>query len=334
MILRCGIPVKSDIKLKNVVHLIMKRLQIVWICSVIFFNVFASFSSVFAQDQDKIVILRSQDISPYNSAVYGFKDEMDRTFTVSYQEYQLEDYADREDSLMTEIENDRPTLIFAVGTEAAMLAKNNIRDIPVIFSMVLNPVESGVVKSVRHPDDNITGISLKISIEKQFRKIKEIFPNVHKIGMLYDAKNMVGLKKEAESAAENLDLTLVAKAVNSTGEVDDALNEVINEADILWAGVDKLIYNPQSAQHILLATLRNKIPFMAFSSNYVNAGALMALECDYVDIGRQSADLAIKVLNGEKASEIPVVSPRMTRLVINEKTAQLIGVKIPKVTLQ
>jgi putative ABC transport system substrate-binding protein len=287
-----------------------------------------------AESPVSILILRSKDIAPYNNALYGFKEGMDKQLMAIYDDYNLDDFAGRLEPLIEEIEKRKPQLIFVIGTEAAIFAKEHIKDVPIIFSMVLNPIESGIVPSRQEASENITGISLKISVEQQFQKLKEAIPNIQKVGMLYDAKNMVELKEEAEKAASKLGLELVAKPIYSKNDIDGALNDVVREADVLWAGVDTLIYNPQSAQHILLTTLRNKIPFMAFSSNYVNAGALMALECDYTDIGRQASELASKILGGEKVNEIPVHFPRTTRLIVNEKTAQLIGVKLPKVYLQ
>lgn len=287
-----------------------------------------------AAESTSILVLRSKDIAPYNNALAGFKDEVDKEINASYEDYNLDDFSERQSALKEQIDQKNPKIIFAIGTEAATFAKKYIKGVPIIFSMVLNPIESGIVSSLSQTEDNITGISLKISVDKQFDKLKQIIPNIKKIGMLYDAKNMAELKAEAEKAASRLGLELIAKPIYSKNDIDQALNEVVREADVLWAGVDTLIYNPQSAQHILLTTLRNKIPFMAFSSNYVNAGALMALECDYTDIGRQAAEIAVKILNGQKPNEIPVYTPRATRLVVNEKTAQLIGVKLSKIYLQ
>ena len=289
---------------------------------------------VMASD-DRILVIQSRKLNPYNEALEGWKQFFEQeSFPVQYNEYNLEEYANKESELISRIDEEPPRLIFAVGTEAALFSKNNFKDIPIVFAMVLDPVESGIVSSGRGSRENITGVSLKISIEAQFKKLKEVIPKIKVIGMLYDVKNMSRSKEEAQEAADRLKLTLAAKPIYSKTDVDKALAEIVKEADCLWAGVDTFIYNPQSAQHILLWTLRNKIPFMAFSSNYVNAGALLALECDYVDIGRQAAQMAIKILKGEELKSLGIETPRRTRVIINQKTAQLIGVDVPRMSLE
>jgi ABC-type uncharacterized transport system substrate-binding protein len=168
------------------------------------------------------------------------------------------------------------------------------------------------------------------AVKSQFEKLKQALPKITKVGMLYDAKTKTAMKDEAQAAANALGLELIAKPINSKADVASALDDLMGEAQCLWAGVDTMVYNAQSSKYILLTTLRNKIPFMAFSSNYVNAGALMALEADYDDIGRQSADLAIKILNGQNPGSLPVETPRKVKMLTNQNTADVIGVAIPQ----
>lgn len=282
-----------------------------------------------ADSRPSIVILLSKNILPYGNATSGFKSGMrERGFNPLYTNLNLD--AMPETRILRKAMDAAPDLIFAVGTEAALFAKENFSSYPVVFSMVLDPVESNIVESFSYPGGNLTGVALKIKIETQFRKLQQIFPNMRYVGMLYDANKKVALKNEAQRAAEDLGLALIAKPVYSRRDVVGQLDEVLREADVLWAGVDTLIYNPQSAEHILLATLRNNVPFMAFSSPYVKAGALMALECDYVDIGRQSSNLVTKIINGRDPSDIPVEWPRKVKLITNKNTAKEIGVTIPR----
>ncbi len=288
-----------------------------------------------ADEDYRIVIIQSRILTPYNNALRGFTDKVsNETLKTTYTEYNLEDYVGKEQEITENIINIKPSIIFAIGTEAALFSKTNLKENPIIFSMVLDPIGTKIVESFDGPNENITGVYLKISIEDQFRKLKEVIPNLKKVGMLYDANSSTKSKEEAEDAAKKLDLILVAQGVYSKADIDKTLDDILNEVDCLWAGVDTFIYNPQSAQHIILKTLRNKIPFMAFSSNYVNAGALMTLECDYADIGAQAAEIAIKVMKGAKPESISVQAPRKMKLIINQKTAQTIGIKMPRASLE
>jgi putative tryptophan/tyrosine transport system substrate-binding protein len=274
-----------------------------------------------------IAIINSKAIAPYNDAISGFKEQLEKGgYEANFGYYDFKEDAKKE--LIGAITSLRPDIIFAVGTEAALFAKEDAGEFPVVFSMVINPTASKIVDSLEAPGNNLTGVSLDIPIETQFKKLKEFLPDLKKIGMLYDA-NKNKLLEEAGIAANKLGLDLYAKPVYSEAEVIDAVEEVLKESDCLWAGIDPLVYNQQSAKYILMATFRHKKPFMAFSYNYVKAGALFALECDYRDIGRQSAQIAVRILRGEKPDNIPVEPPRKIRMAINQKIAEVINMIIP-----
>jgi putative ABC transport system substrate-binding protein len=247
--------------------------------------------------------------------------------------YDLEEAEGEEKELADKINGEKPDLIFALGTEAALFAKKNLDDIPIIFSMVLNPVKSGIAESLQVPGDNITGVCLNIPVELQFKKLKEIIPDIKRIGYLYDAHKKSVLKDAARQAADKLGLQMISRPIYSREDVPQELSIIIREADCLWAEIDPLVYSPQSARHIILETLKARLPFMAFSFPYVKAGALLAMECDYYDIGKQSAQTAIKILEGQKPGSIPVALPRETRLAINRRTARTIRLTIPEKSL-
>lgn len=288
----------------------------------------------FSAEEPAIAVISSRQIKPYQDALSGFEEELKGNgYKLSPHRYDLDNAKGKEPQLTGEINALKPALIFVIGTEAALFAKENFKDRPIVFSMVLSPAKAGIAKSLTNPGDNLTGVSLDISPEAQFRKLKEILPEVRRVGIIYNAKEGDWIRS-IEEAARKSGLSLVAKPVNAESDVPGKLSEVTKEADCLWAQVDPLIYNTQSSQHILLTLLRDKMPFMVFSAQYVKAGALLALECDYHDIGRQAARIAVRVLNGENAGSIPVVFPERTNLMVNQRTAQLIGINIPKKLLE
>jgi len=288
----------------------------------------------FAVDNPIVIVIRSRDIPPYNEALKGFKKEIKKNFpSLDIKLFDLNEMNLEPDRSMDRVRQSNPKLVFAIGTEAAVFTQKNFSDRPIIFSMVLDPTEYGVIPLVRDLNVNITGVSLNIEIEHQFRKLKEILPTVKRIGMIYNADKKSWLKDEAVQAAKKMGLEIVAEPVYSQKDVFAAIAKVIRGADCLWAAADNLVYNPKSAEHILLMTLRHKIPFISFSTPYVKAGALMAFECDYYEIGRQSARLVQKVLQGQEVAEIPVDAPEKVHLVFNRRTAKMIGVEISQQTL-
>lgn len=283
-------------------------------------------STAFAAQQCRIVIVYSKSMLPYGAASSGFTEEIKQSgYEAVYGRYDVEKYTGKEDALAADILNFRPEVVLVLGTKAAIFAGDKLKEPAVVFSMVLDPSEGGITNAA----GNMTGVSLDIPLELQFRVLAQVVPHARRIGMLYDAARKGAFVEEVRAAAALRRLKVTAKPVYAKDEVKVTLERLLREADCLWAAADSLIYNQQSGRDILLTTLQSRIPFMAFSSYYVKAGALCALECDYKDIGRQSAHLALRILRGEKPQTMPIESPRKTRLVINRMTAAAIGITIP-----
>jgi putative ABC transport system substrate-binding protein len=284
----------------------------------------------FCREARTVHVLFSRSLRPYHEALKGFKEGVRaQGYDVQYREDDISKLAGGEPKLIREINDSKPDAVLAIGTEAALLARDNVKETPVIFTMVLSPLESGVADSVERPGENITGVSLDIPIEEQFDVLKRVLPGIRKVGMLYDVDTKRKMAREASTAAAREGLTIIAKGIRSRTEISQGLDEVLVDADCLWGGVDPMIYNPSTASQIILTTIKKHVPFMAFSANFVRAGALMALECDYFEIGRQTAEVAANIFKGRKPSSIPVGSPKKTILVINMSTARNIGVSIP-----
>jgi putative ABC transport system substrate-binding protein len=221
----------------------------------------------------------------------------------------------------------KPTLLLVLGTEAAVFAQKNMSDIPAVFAMVVNPRESGIVDAQGKTPQHMAGVSLDVPIERQFAMIKEILPQVKTVGMIYDAESKEWVREQAQAAANRLDLQLKSVGLKPPYDAVRVLTEDMKGVDLLWASIDPKIYNANSAKEVLLSTMRMKLPFMAFSSKYVKAGALVALECDYAGIGKQAADIASSIFRGEDPAAVGVQTPLDIAFDINIRTAQLIRVR-------
>ena len=280
-------------------------------------------SQSLASGQPRIAIIKSGDIEPYNLAVEGIQENL-RTngFDPEYFSCNLKE---QDDDRVGNIFKRKPELILAVGSEASIFCRDNFPGIPAVFFMVLFP-PSGSGASEKSA---MTGVVLRIPVVEQFRQFKDIVPDLETVGMLYDAEADPNRIKEISGAARKTGLELIARPVKSLQDISETLRKVLSESDSLWAEPVPRIYSSRTAREIILTTLRKKIPFMAFSSGYVRAGALLALECDYLDIGKQSGEIAVRILKGENPGTIPVEYPRKTNLVINERTAKTIDLEIP-----
>ena len=272
----------------------------------------------------------SQHNDAHSTALASFLQTIDESERAAIAMYDLGGQIEAGIAMAGEIQRSGSDLVLAIGTTAALAAKFGLDDIPIVFCMVLNPVSSGLVESIKSRGGNVTGASLDIPLEMQFKHIKMLIKDLKSIGVIYNPEETGILVQEAAEVAKRNNLSLIAKPVSSEREVPDALRSLLNKIDVLWSVADGTVFGSQSTRYILLNTLRTGTPFVGLSPSFVEAGALMALSCDYADVGKQAGEIGNRVLNGEEPGDIPVAVPRKVSLWINLRTADHIGLRIPE----
>ncbi len=214
-------------------------------------------------------------------------------------------------------------VVIAVGSAAARVAIDELGTIPVVFCMIMNPKESGITGRT------VTGVSLDIPVVKQFDAFKSVVPSLKKIGLVYSDEVGSSLVTEMKKASAKAGFTLLEKKVASDKEVPNAIRSLKGNIDGLYLPPDRTVAKHDAFQFIALFTFENNVPFMAPTSRFVKKGALVALMIDYEEIGKQAAGIAKKILSGTAPGSIPVQPPNTTILVLNQKTAETIGINIP-----
>jgi len=277
----------------------------------------------------KIAVVLSRDVAPYREAVRGFEDVL-KGFSQDYKlhEFTTDGVAAARGTLIDKIRARDPDLILTVGSAATKLISDEIHDLPIVFSMVLPASGSQSLHELREVRPNLTGASMEIPIRTQFIKMKEVLPSVRRIGVLYDPAVSGPLIAEATEAAAAMGLELVPMAVTSETDVLEKTRTLAENVDVLWSVADSTVFSHQGLRHILLETLRNRIPFVGLSPSFVKAGALLAISTDYRDLGRQAGEQSLRILAGEETSLVPMTAPRNLSLSINMNTAKQIQVQI------
>jgi len=233
-----------------------------------------------------------------------------------------------DDDLVDSVKKSKPTLILTVGSSATGFAKDNFPEIPIVFSSVKYPVLSGFVQSIEKPGGSITGASLNIPDDIQFKYFKKIIPNLKNIGVIY-TENTAPLIAQAEIVAKQMNMKLMPVLINENKDLPIALDSLSTIADGIWSVADPVLFNSKSTKYIIMNTLRRQIPFMGFSRNVVESGALFSLDFDYKAVGFQAGEIAIRIINGEKPANIKVSTSDLIWFHYNEKTANHIRITIP-----
>ncbi|MCI0566849.1 MAG: ABC transporter substrate-binding protein [Acidobacteria bacterium] len=274
-----------------------------------------------------VVVVKSRNLVPYNQAVEGLKKTFaSREVSVQIREVELPSEPLKEETFLRSIEKSQPDLVVTVGTQATLSVIRHIKGAPVVFSLVLFSGESESLLEKRPA--NVTGAAMDIPIGHQFQRLREIIPDLKRVGVIFNPLNSMGEIEQARRAARDSGLTLVEIPVTSESEVLQQAEGLKGRVDVLWSVADSTVFTPRSVDSILLLTLRDGIPFVGLSPSFVKAGALLSFSCDYEDVGSQSAEQALEILAGKPPAEVSVVFPRRISLFLNLNTARAIHLEI------
>jgi putative ABC transport system substrate-binding protein len=216
--------------------------------------------------------------------------------------------------------SDKKDLIYAISTPSAQAAYNATKDIPILITAVTDPVAAGLVKSIDKRERNVSGTSDYISIDKNLELIKMFIPNAKAIGVLYNTSEVnskIQVDTLKEYASKN-NYKVVEKGVSSSMEISQAMSSLVDKIDVLYVPTDNLIVS--SMPIVSKIATNNKVPVISSEDGSVKSGALACQGIDYEKLGYKTGELAVKVLNGEEISNIPVTMLDETQIIVNEDT--------------
>jgi len=230
-----------------------------------------------------------------------------------------------------------PDLIVGSGTPVIAALKQATDTIPVVFSVVNDPVRQGFVATLSHPGGNITGFTFIEFplIGKWLEMLKEIAPDVRRMTLMFDpdtAPFYPVFLREFGAAPTSLAVELSASAVHNEAEIEAAIVALAREPGVGLIAAPGAFINTR--RHLIMAlTERHRLPAIYGLRQFVTEGALMSYGPDTADIVRRSASYVDRILRGEKPADLPVQSPTKYELVINLKTAKALGLEVPRMLL-
>ncbi len=277
-----------------------------------------------------IAIIKSQPLSSYDSASLRLQNDLrDARPGTTFQVYDLAGQRENGRRVIEAIRKQKADLIVTFGTLATDVAAKEIRDIPIVFTFVLNPVTSGIVNGFGPTGRNLTGVALDVPLQEQFANFKLVVPSLHRVAVLYNPAETGMIVQEAGRVTAAMGLTLVAIPINAPEEVPQKIKQ-LKGVDGLWMTADSTVFTPRNTAFILLYTLKEGIPFMGLSEQFVKAGALLGKTIDLADVEDQTLAQVNAVLAGANPGKLQILFPRKIGLVLNLKAAEEIGLELPK----
>jgi len=220
---------------------------------------------------------------------------------------------------------DEPDVIVAIATPSAQAAVVTGASIPVVFSAVTDPLAAKLVPQLKQPGGNVTGLSDMANVKEHLALIKEFVPNLKAVGIPYNPgeANSVSMLKAIKVEAAKMGIKIVESAAPKSSDVMIAAKQLVGKVDAIISAVESVVRVGIDAQ----------IPVFAGDTDTVSRGAVAAVGYDYFDLGRQTGDIVVRILKGEKPGSIDVKMAKGTNLFVNKKMAARMGIKIPKAVL-
>jgi putative ABC transport system substrate-binding protein len=227
-------------------------------------------------------------------------------------------------------------VIVAPTTPVARAAKAATSSIPVVFTIVSDPIGSGLVASFSRPGGNVTGMSdMGVDlVARQLDLLKELVPRLKRVGAVGHPADKVwdGVWSKAPAAARQLQIEVVPVLIRTPNDFETAFAG-------LNSRVQALLISPQAffsahRRRLIELELSSRLPAIHEFRGFPDEGALMSYGPDYPAIVRKAVRHVDKILRGARPADLPVEQPTEYEFVINLKTAKALGLTIPQVLLE
>jgi putative ABC transport system substrate-binding protein len=256
----------------------------------------------------------------------GFEDGRNVTFDIRFTEGKL----DAMPAAAAALVKAGVDLIFTSQEAATQAARDATVTIPVVFTLVGDPVGAGIVARLAQPGGNVTGVSSVQTelVGKRLEVLRTLAPNVRRVWLIYYALDLstTPMIAKAVDAAQRMRLDLVPKGVLDASELRRVLREVRRDDGMLAPEGS----NPDLVIAIIEQSLTSRTPAVFGTALWVGYGGLVSYGPDYYAQGVQAAALVAKILRGARPQDLPVEGAEKIDLAVNLKTAELLGLAVPR----
>ena len=256
----------------------------------------------------------------------GFVDGRNVTFDIRFTEGKL----DAMPAAAAALVKAGVDLIFTSQEAATQAARDATRTVPIVFTLVGDPQAAGIVTTLVQPGGNVTGVSSLQTelVAKRLQVLRTIAPNVRRIWLIYYGVDLstTPMIARALEAAQRMKVEVVPRGVLDAGQLKQVLREVRRDDAVLAPEGS----NPDLAIAILERSLAARMPVVFGTALWVGYGGLTSYGPDFYAQGVQAAALVAKILRGTRPQDLPVEGAERIELAVNLKTADLLGITVPR----
>ena len=230
-----------------------------------------------------------------------------------------------------------PDVIVAITTPTTQAMAAATKDIPIVFATVIDPVKAKVISKYDKPGGNVTGVSDAPPIAQQLRLIREILPNLKKLGFIYNP-SLDSSKATLEWINEQgkpLGIEVVESPAPTANEVIPAARKLVGKVDAIFIPNDTTVV--ASIEAIVKIGEETKTPIFTGETRGVERGGIASVGLNYTEVGRLAGHMVAEVLSGKKPGDIDalIAYQKLPNLdvYVNKRSASAMGVAIPQTVL-
>ncbi|WP_105142703.1 ABC transporter substrate-binding protein [Streptococcus suis] len=297
----------------------------------------SSSSEQASSDVVKVVVLQYMEHESLTAAREGFVAELEANGYKAGEKLVL-DYQNAQGdqaNLQTISEQliDGNDIVLAIATPSAQSLATVSTETPIVFTAVTDPLSADLVESIEKPGGLLTGTSDQAPIDKQVELLGQAVPDAKTVGILYTTseRNSEVQVEQAKELLEKAGYKVVVKGITSSNEVQDATTSLMKDVDALFIPTDNTVASTMTMIGEL--SLEHKVPVIGGSTDMVDEGGLLTYGTNYEALGRQTAKMAIKIIEGANVSETAVEYPETVSLHVNEEMAQKLGIDTSKLAV-
>jgi putative tryptophan/tyrosine transport system substrate-binding protein len=224
----------------------------------------------------------------------------------------------------------KPDVLFALGGDVTPAAINATQTIPIVFTSSADPVQLGFVASLARPGKNATGVTFLLAelASKRLQLLKEMAPQIFRVGVLWNPDHPDNELSEAERAALPLKVELTSLPVRGPDDFEGAFRAAVKaHVDALYVVSSRL--TGQHLRPIVNFAAKARLPLAGGWGNWAQQGGLMSYGPNIEDMTRRAVTYVDRILKGAEPADLPVQQPTRFELVINLKTATALGLDVP-----
>ena len=234
-------------------------------------------------------------------------------------------------SIAQKFKDDKVDLIVAIATPTAQAALQVNNEIPIVINAVTDPVAAGLAKSWESSGNNLTGMSDAAPNKQQVELIPRFLPEAKNVGTIYNAgeANSVIQIEVAKGVCKELGLNLIEVTVSNSSEVLMAAQSLAGRVEAIYIVTDNTVVS--ALESVISVCNRQKIALIVADPSTVDKGALASYGIDYFSLGKRSGEIALKIIEGAKPSDIPIqmiTDPKDLQFVVNLDAAKVIGLTV------